>query len=118
MTDLIVSDADQASESERNILLVAYVLHVIAPFTLWTAAIVGVVIDYIKINETQNLFIRSHHRWLIHTFWWGLLWLAVTTALMLVLIGFLLYIVVAIWWIYRVVRGVLNYIDRKPMPVE
>lgn len=118
MTEILVSDAHQASQAERRILLVAYVLHVIAPFTLWTAAVVGVIIDHIKVNETQNLFVRSHHRWLIHTFWWGLLWLAITTVLMLVLIGYVLYLVVAVWWLYRVVRGALSYIDGKPMAVD
>ncbi len=108
--------ADNGTDGERSTLLLAYVLHIMAPFTFWTAAIIGVVIDHIKINETSSEFIRSHHRWLIRTFWWGLLWLVVTTGLMLILIGYLLYFVVAIWWFYRVIRGVLAYVERRPMP--
>ncbi|MDM4770005.1 hypothetical protein [Solimonas sp. SE-A11] len=104
-------------EQERSTLLVAYILHIVAPFTFWTAAIVGVIIDHIKINETSNEFIRSHHRWLIHPFWWGLLWLVVATILMWVLVGFVVYLVVAIWWLYRVVRGVLSFMEKRPMPV-
>lgn len=117
MTDTSLPDT-AIPEKERTTLLVAYLLHVVAPFTLWTAAIVGVIIDHLKINETQNLFIRSHHRWLIHTFWWGFLWLVVATVLMWVLVGFLVYLVVAVWWLYRVVRGGLSFIDRQPMPME
>lgn len=107
---------DNHTDSERTTLLVAYVLHIIAPFTFWTAAIVGVIIDHLKVNETRSEFIRSHHQWLIRTFWWGLIWLVVTTALMLILIGYVLYIVVAVWWLYRVIRGVLAFIDRRSMP--
>jgi len=117
MSDITLPDA-AIPEKERNTLLVAYLLHVIAPFTLWTAAIVGVIIDHIKINETQNVFIRSHHRWLIHTFWWGLVGLVIATVLMLVLVGYLVYLVVAVWWLYRVVRGGLAFMDRQPMPME
>ncbi len=102
-------------EAERNTLLIAYILHIVAPFTFWTAAIVGVIIDHIKINETSNEFIRSHHRWLIHTFWWGLVWLAVATALMILLVGYLIYVIVAIWWLYRVVRGVLAFMENRPI---
>lgn len=105
-------------DQERTTLLIAYVLHVIAPFTAWTAAIVGVIIDHIKIGETHNEFIRSHHRWLIHTFWWGALWLAISTVLVLLLVGYLLYVVVAVWWLYRVVRGGLSFIEKRPMPMD
>lgn len=108
---------DAGSEGERSTLLIAYVLHIIAPFTLWTAAIIGVIIDHLKVNDTTSAFISSHHRWLIRTFWWGFLWLCIATVLMLVLVGYLVYLVVAIWWLIRVVRGVLNYLERKPMPV-
>ena len=36
--------------------------------------------------------------------------------LMIVGVGFLIYGVLAIWYIYRVVRGLINYADRKTMP--
>ncbi|AXQ30331.1 hypothetical protein D0B54_17360 [Solimonas sp. K1W22B-7] len=102
-------------EAERNTLLIAYVLHIIAPFTFWTAAIAGVIIDHIKINETSSEFIRSHHRWLIHTFWWGLLWLVIASVLVWFLVGFVIYAVVAIWWLYRVVRGGLSFMENRPI---
>lgn len=109
-------DPTQPKDGERTVLLVAYVLHIIAPFTAWTAAIIGVIIDHIKVGDTQSEFIRSHHRWLIRTFWWGAVWLVIATVLMIIGIGFLIYFVVAIWWFYRAIRGGLNYLEQKPMP--
>lgn len=116
MTDIVQSDAEQATESERTTLLVVYVLHA-AAILVGLTAIVGVIISHIKIGETQNEFIRSHHRWLIRTFWFGMLWSAVSFALTFIAIGLLGFIAVGVWWIYRIVRGILNFSDRKPMPM-
>ena len=116
MTDLIANDAEQASESERTTLTIAYVLHVIGPFTAFLLNIAGVVLNHIKAAETRNHFIRSHHSWMLRTFWWTLLWSLVCWPLCLVLVGFAGYAALGIWWIYRVVRGLVNYSERRPMP--
>lgn len=110
---LPVSDA--GTEAERNTLLITYVLHALAPFTALTA-IIAVIISHIKVGETQNEFIRSHHSWLIRTFWWGLLWTVISSILVFVLIGFIGYAAVALWWLYRTVRGFINYGEKRPMP--
>lgn len=106
---------ETGSESERSTLLITYVLHALAPFTA-VSAIVAVIISHIKVNETESAFIRSHHSWLIGTFWWGLLWFAVSSVLVFVLIGFLGYAIVGLWWLYRTVRGFINYKEKRPMP--
>ena len=117
MQDEIMASQDQGTEQERTILVVAYVLHGLAIFNGLTA-IAGVIVNHLKVNETNNPFIQSHHRWLIRTFWWGLLWSVICTVLMLVLIGWLGFLVLAVWWVYRIVRGVLNYTERQLMPVD
>ena len=78
--------------------------------------IAGVVLNHIKAAETRNHFIRSHHSWMLRTFWWTLLWSLVCWPLCLVLVGFAGYAALGIWWIYRVVRGLVNYSERRPMP--
>ena len=103
------------SEAERSTLLIAYVLQALAPFNGLTG-VISVIISHIKVKETQNAFIRSHHSWLIRTFWWGLLWSVISFALMWVVVGFVTYAIFAIWWLYRVVRGFMNYGEKKPMP--
>ncbi len=59
---------------------------------------------------------RDRPSWLLRTFWWGLLWTIISTVLMIVGVGFLIYGVLAIWYIYRVVRGLINFSDRRDMP--
>lgn len=104
------------SEVERNTLLIVYILHGLAIFNGLTA-IIGVVVSHIKVGEVGSDFARSHHRWLIRSFWWGLMWMVIATVLMIIGIGFLIYLVVAVWWIYRVVRGFINFAERRPMPM-
>lgn len=106
--------ASGMTEPERTTLLIAYLLHAVAVVNGVTA-VIAVVINHLKVNEAGSLA-RSHHRWLIQTFWWTLLWTVLATILAAVGIGVLIYLLVAIWWIYRIARGLLNFVDRKPMP--
>ncbi|MGH8456858.1 MAG: DUF4870 family protein [Stenotrophobium sp.] len=117
MNNLVENDADQATESERSTLTIAYVLHVIGPFTAFVLNIAGVVLNHIRAAETRNHYIRSHHVWMLRTFWWTLLWSVISGILCVVVIGFAGFVIVGIWWIYRVVRGLINYSERRPMPV-
>ncbi len=110
------SDAEAASEGERTTLLVAYVLDALAPMTGFLAAIVSVIISHIKVGETRNAFIRNHHRWLIRTFWWNLLWGLVFALLTLVFIGFFGLAALLIWWLYRVIRGLIAYSNGALLP--
>lgn len=106
---------DAGTEPERNLLLITYILHALAPFNGLTA-IAGIIISHIKVNETSSAFIRSHHSWLIRTFWWGLLWAVICGVLTVVLIGAFGFFVLGIWWLYRVIRGFIGYSERKLMP--
>lgn len=116
MYDVQNSDAADAPTGERNTLMIAYVLDAIAPFTGFLAAVISVIISHIKVNETQNAFIRSHHQWLIRTFWWSLLWGALCGILVIVLIGYAGLFALVVWWLYRVIRGLIDYSNNRPMP--
>jgi uncharacterized membrane protein len=100
---------------EKNLALIAYVLHLLGAFTL-LSSIAALVINYIKRDESSTV-LSTHHRWMIRTFWWGLVWCLLALVLAFVLIGFLVYGVVAVWWIYRHVRGLLALAENKPLPV-
>jgi uncharacterized membrane protein len=117
MNDATVSDAAQATESERTTLLICYILQGVGVITGGLASIVAVVISHIKVNETTNNFIRSHHRWNIRTFWFAILWSIVSFILVFIAIGVFGFFVVAIWVVYRVARGIINFSERRPMPV-
>ena len=115
---MMLSDGQNASENERTTLLVAYILQAIGPFTGFVVTIVSVVISYIKAGETQNAFIRSHHRYLIQTFWWSLGLGILFGLLCFVFIGVPLLFALWIWWIYRLVKGVIAFSERRDMALK
>lgn len=120
MNDNPVVDPTGASEGERNTLLIAYVLYGAALITGLTA-VIGVIINYIKLGETSNEFLRSHHRWLIRTFWFFILWTVVCALLwltfILIPVAWLGGIATGVWYLYRLIRGLINFAERRPMPV-
>ncbi len=121
MSDSTVVPSSEPGEGERTTLLVAYVLYGLLPLSGGIAPVAGVIINHLKVNDTGNLFLRSHHRWLLRTFWFSLLWTVICSVLMftiiLIPVAWIGYAAVAIWYIYRVVRGAISFADRSPMPV-
>jgi uncharacterized membrane protein len=86
--------------------------------------IIAVIVAYVKRDEARGTWLESHVNWTIGTFWWSTLWAVigwlVLILLAIVLIGFalgpLIWAVVAIWVLYRVIRGMLYFKDRQPIP--
>jgi uncharacterized membrane protein len=98
---------------------------VVGSFVCGVPSIVAVIMNYARRSATRGTFLESHFRWQIRTFWFALFWAiaiwAVSFPLMLVLIGFPLFVIgfvaLGIWIIYRVLRGWLALRDRRPMYV-
>ncbi len=129
--------AIQAGSPPTTAILVVYLLLGLAALTqiagsglatpaplLTLIGIIAVIIAYVKRDEARGTWLESHVNWLIRTFWWSTLWAvigwAVLILLAIVVIGFalgpLIWGVVAIWVIYRVIRGVLYFKDQRPLP--
>jgi uncharacterized membrane protein len=98
---------------------------IVGSFICGLPSIVAVIMNYARRGETRGTFLESHFRWQIRTFWFAVLWAlfvaAVTLPLWIVLIGIPMTVVgfaaLAIWIIYRVVRGWVALRDRRPMYV-
>src|ERR1700731_3849212 len=86
-------------------------------------SIVAVIMNYARRSATHGTFLESHFRWQIRTFWYAVLWSVViwcvAVPLMVILIGFPLFILghyaLGIWIAYRVARGWLALRDKRPM---
>jgi uncharacterized membrane protein len=101
-------------KSLRTLTMVVYALQGLG-FINGITWIVAVIIDYVKLDEVKGTWLESHFRWQIRTFWWGLLWGALGLVLLLVVIGYLIWVAAAIWVIYRIVKGWLDLSDNKAM---
>ncbi|HEX9390734.1 MAG TPA: hypothetical protein VF928_05425 [Usitatibacteraceae bacterium] len=111
--------------SSIGVTQVMYALHALAPFTMWTLAVVAMIIGLVKRDEVRGNWLDSHYAWMSRTFWWGLL-LAIGAWTVFWVLGFLtlgigmavlwvLPVAVVIWYLYRVIKGWLALNDRKPI---
>ena len=105
---------DAAFERLKTITAVVYALQAAAYVTGLTA-LVGVIINYVKLDDVRGSWLESHFRWQIRTFWWALLWFGIGALLWIVFVGMIVVGATCIWLIYRIVKGLLNLYDRRPM---
>jgi uncharacterized membrane protein len=104
----------QRSIASDNIpAVVVYVLYGVGYFT-GILALIGVIIAHVQADDADPV-LQSHYRFLIRTFWIGLLYLAIGFPLCLVLIGFLILAWWFIWSLIRIVKGVLLVTEHKPI---
>ena len=101
-------------EGDRTLAVVAYVLHLVGVIAGITS-IVGLIINYVKRNDYDELF-DSHHSWMIRSFWWAILWCVVGFVTMVIGVGFVIFFLAWLWYIYRHVRGLLALLNGEPMP--
>ena len=99
-----------------NVKLV-YALY-LASFVVGVTMLVGLVLAYINRGQASGTWMESHYTYQIRTFWIGILYSCISFVLMVVLIGFLLIIVVAVWSIARCVRGLIGRRKASPSPPQ
>jgi uncharacterized membrane protein len=97
---------------------------VVGAFLTGWPSIIAVILNYVKRSETRGTWIESHFRWQLRTFWYGLLWVALCVLFIVatlgvgMLVAWIPLLVVGLWFIYRIVRGWLALLDRRPMYVS
>jgi len=96
---------------------------VVGAFLIGWPSIVAVILNYVKRSEARGTWLESHFRWQIRTFWFGALWVGLCALFVIFTLGLGLLLVwlplgiVALWFIYRVVRGWLALNNRQQMYV-
>ena len=130
MNDIIENNpAPQSSERDdslRTIGHISYALHAVvaigavlpgvqASVVLLLAAFI---LDLVKRDDARGTWQESHFRWRIRSVLWAGLLYIVTIPLWLLLVapGWIAWVAISIWVLYRVVRGWLALNDRQPMP--
>ncbi|MFN3592737.1 MAG: DUF4870 family protein [Thermaurantiacus sp.] len=85
-------------------------------FITGVSAIVGLILAYVWKGEPHAGWEESHFQYLIRTFWIALGASVIAGILAVILIGFLLFPLIAIWFIVRCVKALLAAQKREPMP--
>lgn len=103
------------TSGDRTVMHVLYGLHTVAWASMGTLAVIALIINYIKRGDEMDAVYRSHHDYMIRTFWWTILWLVVTAPLWLFLFfpGAIAYGIVGLWYLYRCIRGWLHFTENK-----
>lgn len=81
--------------------------------------LIAFTLDMVKRDDARGTWQESHFSWRIRSVLWaGLLYLVTIPLWLLFLIpGWIAWIIISVWFLYRVVRGWLALGDRRPMPV-
>lgn len=119
MNEVFRPEPGSREDNLRKVALVDYLLHIVGlVFSAGLLSVVAVIINYVKREDANGTIYRSHMDWMISSFWWTLLWvvLAFIPALLSVgLLSFLL-LIPAIWFLYRMIKGLLRLIDGRAVP--
>ena len=128
MNEIIENAApdSQRDDSLRTVGHISYALHAIvavgAVLPAFQASIalllVAFILDLVKKGDAQGTWQESHFSWRIRSVVWAAVLYVVTIPLWLlfVLPGWIAWIAISVWFLYRVVRGWMALNDRKPMP--
>ena len=107
--------AGDARETQlRQLTMAVYVLQ-LASILVGVTLIAGVIINYLKRRDVEGTWLESHFRWQIRTFWFTLLWFGVGLSLLIVVIGVIVLMALAMWLLYRAIKGWLELEERRPM---
>ncbi len=88
----------------------------IASFITGITGIIGVVLAYVWKGEPHEGWEETHYTYLINTFWIGLAGSVLGLLLMIVLIGFLIWIATGVLVIVRIVLSMIAAQKREAMP--
>ena len=78
------------------------------------ATIAAVVLAYLKRSEAAGTLYAPHFDWVLKTFWWGLLWFALSALATFIFIGWMTGLVALVWVVYRIAKGWLALCAGNP----
>ena len=123
-------DGNPSLAYARQLTLIVYILHVATSVTFITVFI-AIFINYSRRDRTTGTIYASHFDWQINTFWYSLVYFLAGVGLVIggaiawyshggsgvgiIITGILVLFVNWCWHLYRVIRGLMNWNERRPM---
>ena len=120
-----MDDQTERLRSLNTVGTISYVLHLIVavsavvPGGQWgpTLLIVALVLDLVKRGDAEGTWHASHFSWRLRSVLWaGVLYL-VTVPLWLLFFfpGWIAWVVISVWFLYRIVKGMARMNAGQPM---
>ncbi len=124
MNDIVTID-NETAQSLKTVGWISYFLHLVVavgaiiPGGQFGAALllVALVIDFVKKDEAQGTWQESHFSWRIRsTLWAGALYvLTIPLFLLLYVPGWIAWGVISLWFLYRIVKGMVAMNASRPV---
>jgi uncharacterized membrane protein len=111
-----VSQAQPAGlvERYRGTVILCYALYLLGWPTLHIATMVALVLAYVERGEARGTLWESHFGNLIETFWIAVVVGIVAVALCFVFVGFPILFGLAVWVLYRTLKGLVRALEGRP----
>lgn len=112
-------------ESLKTVSLVSYLMHLVVavgavvPGGQWGPAllVVALVIDLVKKSDAEGTWLASHFSYRIRSVLWAGVLYIVTFPLWLLFVvpGWIAWGIISIWFLYRIVKGMVRMNQQRPM---
>ena len=122
--DVTTADSEKA-QNLKTVGWISYVLHlIVAVGALIPGAqaglvllIIALVVDLVKKDEAAGTWQASHFSWRIRSVMWAGILYVVTFPLFLLLYlpGAIAWLVISIWFLYRIVQGMVAMNNNRPV---
>jgi uncharacterized membrane protein len=99
----------------RTWAIVVWGLYIASYFTFAITMLVGLIIAYVKREELAGTPFESHMTSAIRTFWISLVVGLIGFGLSIIGIGLIILVLLAVWQVFRIIRGMVRAIDRQPI---
>ncbi|MBL0919412.1 MAG: hypothetical protein IBJ14_11980 [Hydrogenophaga sp.] len=123
--DVETTDSEKA-QSLKSVGWLSYILHlIVAVGAVLPGAqpgvallIVALVIDLVKKGDAEGTWQASHFSWRIRSVIWAAILYLVTAPLWFLFFvpGWIAWGLISIWFLYRIVKGMVGMNDNRPMP--
>ena len=110
----LTTTADDKLRSNKTLTWVIYGLYE-ASFLVGITSIVAIILNYVKRGDVAGTYLESHFTWQIRTFWISVIVAIIGALLMLVLVGWLVWLADMVWVVYRLVMGGLRLSESQPI---
>jgi uncharacterized membrane protein len=113
---------DGVVEDQKQFARILYMVHAVTFFfSLGMLSFLPLIANYIKRPDTTGTMVYTHHSWMIRSFWFYVIWMAVAIFFAITIIGipiaWLIGVGAWLWKAYRLVRGFLDLNSNRAMPV-
>ena len=123
-----MNDVVTISEKEQGLKTIGQISYAIHAVVAFAAVMPGIqasillllaafVLDLVKKDDAAGSWQQSHFAWRIRSVLWaGVLYVITSPLWLLVLPGWIAWVLISLWFLYRVVRGWVNLNSNTPMP--